>query len=186
MTDVRSKNRRSTHRDVLRELAYDNHGFVTASDAVEAGVPHVELAKLAGRGSLVHVAHGLYRIPDIPRTPEDQYAEATLRAGATAFLRGESVLAILGLGDVNPNRVTVGVSKRVRRDVPAWMEITRAPIGTKTTSYDGVRAQRVSEAILECLGRVPVERLRDAAHRARSEGWLTTTEWNRIEETLPA
>ena len=175
---------RTTYRDVLREIAYDNHGYVTTADAVTAGVPAVELPKLTARGGLDHVGYGLYRMSDIPPTDEDQFAEATLRAGDDAYLRGESVLALLGLGDVNPTKITVGTDRRVRRTMPSYVKVTRAQAGTKVTRYRGIRAQQLSEALLECLGRVPSTRLRDAAAKARTEGLLTTAEWNRVRKEL--
>lgn len=175
-----------TYRDVLREIAYDNHGYVTTADAVGAGVPAVELPKLAARGGLDHVAYGLYRMTDIPPTDDDQFAEATLRAGDDAYLRGESVLALLGLGDVNPAKITVGTDRRVRRAMPAYVKVTQARAGTKVTRYRGIRAQQLSDALLECLGRVPSTQLRDAAIKARAEGLLTTGEWNHVRKELAA
>lgn len=38
-----------TYRQVVREIALDNYGYVTTKDAAEAGVPAVELPKLATR-----------------------------------------------------------------------------------------------------------------------------------------
>ncbi|MGO4246468.1 hypothetical protein AB4Y87_04575 [Paenarthrobacter sp. RAF54_2] len=177
---------RKTYRDVLRGIAYDNHGYVTTADAVSVGVPAVELPKLTARGGLDHVGYGLYRMTDIPPTDDDQFAEATLRAGDDAYLRGESVLAFLGLGDVNPTKITVGTGRRVRRAMPAYMKVTQARGGTKVTRYRGIRAQQLSEALLECLGRVPSTRLREAAVKARAEGLLTTAEWNRVRKELAA
>lgn len=177
---------RSTYRDVLREIAYDNHGYVTIADAAGAGVPAVELPKLTARGGLDHVGYGLYRMTDIPPTDDDQFAEATLRAGGDAYLRGESVLALLGLGDVNPTNITVGTGRRVRRTMPAYVKVIQGQAGTKVTRYRGIRAQQLSEALLECVGRVPSSRLRDAAVKARAEGLLTTAEWNRVRKELAA
>ena len=176
--------RRQTNRDLLREIAYDNRGFVSVPAAAEIGVPNIELAKLAARGHLEHVAYGLYRMPEIPRSPDDQFTEAILRTGEHAFLRGESVLALLGLADVNPTRITVGVPGRVRRSVPPWMEVTRAAEGAQTTFYNGVRSQPVSEAILESIGRIPRDRLHDAALHARREGRLTASEAEHIQKVL--
>src|SRR5690554_940416 len=96
-----------TYREVVREIALDNYGFVTTGAARMAGVPAVELPKLASRGGLVNVAYGLYRVPDVPATPYDQFAEALLRVGDGAYLHGESVLALHGLAAVNPRQVKV-------------------------------------------------------------------------------
>ena len=97
------------YRDLVHEIALDNHGYVTTRAAVEAGVPAVELPKLAARGGMENVAYGLYRVSTVPCSEIDQFAEALLRAGEGAYLYGESVLALLGLADVNPRRITVAV-----------------------------------------------------------------------------
>ena len=129
----------TTYRDVLREIAYGNHGYVTTVDAVGAGVPAVELPKLTARGGLEHIGYGLYRMAGIPPTDDDLFAEATLRAGDDAYLRGEAVLALLGLADVNPKKITVGTVRRVRRAMPAYVKLTQAPTGTRITSLARTR-----------------------------------------------
>ena len=176
----------TTYRDVLREIAYGNHGYVTTADAEGAGVPAVELPKLTARGGLEHIGYGLYRVAGIPPTDDDQFAEATLRAGDDAYLHGEAVLALLGLASVNPQKITVGTVRRVRRAMPAYVKLTQVPSGAKVTRYRGIRAQLVSEALLECRGRVPGVQLREAAVKARAEGLLTTAEWNRVRKELAA
>lgn len=174
------------YRDVVHEIAADNYGYVTTRDAEDAGVPKVELVKLARRNRFTHVAYGLYRDETIPRTPLDEYAEATLRAGEGAFLRGETVLALLGLGDVNPRTIAVATRKRTRRTVPAHLALTLAPEGAKSIMYEGIAAQPVADALLECQGRVQTGRLLEAATQARAEGYLTAAEEARVREALTA
>ncbi len=171
-------------RDVVRGIAYDNYGYVTIKDATDAGVPAVELPKLAARGGLTNVAYGLYRVPDVPPTRFDQFAEALLRVGEDAYLHGESVLALFGLADVNPRRIKVAVPRRVRAKLPSFIELTHVPIAPRTTVYEGLASQPVAEAILECRGRIETERLLDAAGKARREGLLTTTEWRQVRKGL--
>ncbi|MFB2554286.1 type IV toxin-antitoxin system AbiEi family antitoxin domain-containing protein [Herbiconiux liangxiaofengii] len=176
----------TTYRDLLREIAVDNHGYVTTADAVDAGVPAVELPKLAARGGLEHVGYGLYRMTGVPPTDDDQFAEATLRAGSDAYLRGEAVLALLGLADVNPSKITVGTTRRVRRSFPSYIDLVYSPIEAMIIRYHGIRAQQLSEALLECRGRVPETQLRDAAAKARADGLLTTAEWKHVRKELAA
>lgn len=171
-----------TYRDVVREIALDHYGYVTTQDAVEAGVPAVELPKLAARGRLENVAYGIYRVPDIPPTRFDQYAEALLRAGDGAFLHGESVLALFGLADVNPRRIHVAVRRRTRAKLPSYMAVSQVREDVATTSYEGLESQTVADALLESRGRIERERLFDAAKQARAEGLLTTTEWRRVNK----
>lgn len=172
------------YRDIVREIALDHYGYVTTKEAAEAGVPAVELPKLAARGGLENVAYGLYRMRDVPVTEYDQFAEALLRAGEGAYLHGESVLALFGLADVNPRRITVAVRKRTRPKRPLFIEFTQVKGDVRTTFYQGLESQPVADAILECRGRIETERLREAAEQARKEGLLTTVEWRRVRKGL--
>ncbi len=172
------------YRNVVREIAYDNYGYVTTKDAAKAGVPAIEMPKLAARGGLMNVAYGLYRVPDIPPTRVDRFAEALLRAGEGAYLHGESVLALFDLTDVNPRQIKVAVPRRVRAKLPAFIELTQVPDGARTIFYEGLASQPVTEAILECLGRIETERLLDAAKHARQQGLLTTSQWRQVRKGL--
>lgn len=172
------------YRDIVREIALDHYGYVTTSAAVDAGVPAIELPKLAARGGLKNIAYGLYRVLDIPPTAHDQFAEALLRVGKGAYLHGDSVLALFGLADVNPRRIKVAVRRRARSKLPSFIELTQIKAEARTTLYEGLEAQPVAEAILECRGHIETERLMDAAKQARAEGLLTTTEWKQVRKGL--
>lgn len=175
-----------TYRDRLRDIALGEYGFVTTKQAAGVGVPAVELRKLAARGALVNVAYGIYRLPDAPPSALDQFAEALLRAGDGAYLRGDSVLAIFGLADVNPRKVRVIAPKRTRAKMPCFMDVAGPPRGghPELTHYEGLLAMRVADAILDCRGRIERGRLLEAAAQARREGLVTTTEWQRVRAEL--
>lgn len=172
------------YRDLIREIALDQYGYVSTRDALEIGVPPGELPKLAARGGLENVAYGLYRMAGMPVTKYDQYAEALLRVGADAYLHGESVLALFSLADVNPRKIKVAVPRRARPSLPAFITLSQVKHGQRVTQYEGLRSQPVAEAILECRGRIETERLKMAAKQARAEGLLTTADWHRIKKEL--
>jgi len=172
------------YRDVVREIALDQYGYVTTRDAAEAGVPASELPKLAARGGLENVAYGLYRVPDVRPTEFDEFAEALLRVGDGAYLRGESVLALFSLADVNPRKIKVAVPRRARPTLPPNIELTQVTGDVRTVFYEGLAAQPVADAILECCGRIESTRLLQAAKQARADGLLTTTEWKRVQKGL--
>ncbi|WP_285725876.1 hypothetical protein [Psychromicrobium xiongbiense] len=172
------------YRDVVRGIALDHYGFVTTRDAAEVGVPAVELPKLAARGGLEHIAYGLYRVPDIPPTRYDQFAEALLRVGEGAYLHGESVLALLGLADVNPRKIKVAVPRRARPKLPNFIELTQARSEVCTTLYEGLASQSVADALLECRGSIETERLLAASKQARADGLLTTADWQRVRNGI--
>lgn len=172
------------YREIVREIALDHYGYVTTREATAAGVPAIELPKLAARGGLENVAYGLYRVPDVTPTAYDQFAEALLRVGEGAYLHGESVLALLGLADVNPRRIKVAVPRRARPTLPPFIELTHVKDDVRTTFYEGLASQSVVDAVLECRGHIETERLLGAAKLARREGLLTTTEWQRVRKGL--
>jgi len=174
------------YREIVREIALDNYGFVTTREAAEAGVPAIELPKLAARGGLENVAYGLYRVTDVPGTAFDQFAEALLRVGEGAYLYGESVLALFRLADVNPRTIKVAVNRRARPNLPPYIELVQVKEDERTTSYEGLTAQPVVEAILASRGRIETGRLREAALQARAEGLLTMAEWRRVRQVLGA
>ena len=174
----------TTYRDIVREIALDQYGYVTTRDAAKAGVSAGELPKLAARGGLENVAYGLYRVPDVRPTEFDQFAEALLRVGVGAYLHGESVLALFGLADVNPRRIKVAVPRRARPTLPPHIELAQVTGEPRTVFYEGLAAQPVADAILECRGRIENTRLLGAAKQARSQGLLTTAEWKRVQKGL--
>lgn len=172
------------YREVVREIAYDNYGFVTTKAAADAGVPAVELPKLAARSGLTNIAYGLYRVSDIPSTHIDQYAEALLRVGDDSYLHGESVLALFNLAEVNPRQIRVASPRRIRAKLPTYIKHTRVTDDTPTTFYEGLHSQPVAEALLECRGRIETDRLVDAARQARKDGLLTATDAKRVLKGL--
>lgn len=80
------------------------------------------------------------------------------------------MLALLGLADVNPRKIKVGVRKRTRPKLPPFIELTLMKGDITIARYEGLASQTVADAILECSGRIEVERLKDAVKTARKEG----------------
>ena len=92
-----------TYYDDIYEQAVDNHYLFTTANAAAAGIPSVELAKLASRGRLESLGNGVYRLARYVPAESDPYAVAVARAGEGAYLYGESVIALLGLAPTNPD-----------------------------------------------------------------------------------
>jgi predicted transcriptional regulator of viral defense system len=173
------------YRQTVREIALDQYGYVTTRDAADAGVPAVELRKLAARDALTNVAYGLYRLTDAPSTEYDEFAEALFRVGDGAYLRGDAVLALHHLALVNPRRIRVGIPRRVRAALPDNIDLMEAAVpDDELTEYEGLRSTTVARALLDCRGQVMIERLLDAAKQAKAEGLLTGREYTRVRRSL--
>jgi len=170
-----------TNRRRLRDRALDQYGYITTRDAGELGIPVVELRKVAHRGGVEHVAYGLYRFDDIPRTDRDQYMEAVLRVGTDAYLTHDAVLALHDLGLVNPRRIRVGTPKRTRPQLPAYIDVIQRRLEpVDLTTYEGIPSATVARALLDCRGLVMRDRLVEAGQEAVRRGLLRKSEAGRI------
>ena len=132
------------NREKLRWLAFDHHGIVTTDQAVAAGVPAVELRKLAARGALSRVGF----------------------VGPGSMLADESVLALHELALVNPRAIKVATNRRVRTNLPATIELIHRVTTDAVEVVDGLATMPLKDALLACRGRVMRERLAEATHTA--------------------
>ena len=177
--------RKMTNRQRLWEVAVDRFGYVTTQDAIDLGVPPHELPKLVEHGGLDHIAYGLYRFQQIPQTALDQYAEAAFRIGRDAYLTGETVLVLHNLIPLAPRRLSVGVDRRVRGKIPDWIDLRRETITeNEITTYEGIRAKKVTKAILECKSFLMGARLIEATRVAREQGLITKKEEREVLNEL--
>ena len=148
------------YRNDLWEIAAARNGVVTVTEAEDAGVPAVEVRKLAARGALRAYGQGVYTHRDVPTNPFTEPMIAVALAGDGAFLHRESVLDLLGVGQFNPPKVRVGTRRRVRRTLPAWMELENRPDvpDEDLTHYEGVPATTVRRALEDMRDRMPPDR----------------------------
>lgn len=161
------------YRRELRELAFDSHGIVTLRDAESSGVPAVEVRKLASRGALTRLGHGVYRMEETPTDLLTEFAAAVALVGGDAVLADESVLAAHDLAQVNLRRIQVATAERVRKQLPPTIELISRRVPTdQRMDIDGVPAMRLVDAIRASRGKVMTSRLVDAARQADVRGLL--------------
>ena len=174
-----------TYREQLKELADDHYGFITTSDIAALKVPAVELRKLAARGKLEHIRRGVYRFPNTRPTERDNFAAALVGVGEDAFLVRDSVLALHGLALVNPTKIRVGTTRRVRHKLPAFVSVERQDVpGDELEIFEGLLTTRVARAILDSVGIVMKERLETALTDALAQGLVTKQEYLKVRKSL--
>ncbi len=173
-----------TRYDEIYEIAVDNYGLVTAAQARERGITSVELRRWCKNGWLMRRGHGVYKIDHWVPTPLDSYAEALALVGDGSYLGGTAVLAMHNLALVDLQTIKVATAKRVRRKLPPWVEPVPAKEGDRITYYEGIRSQRVADAIRECRSCVMRDRLLTAVDDARREGLITQKECDELETEL--
>lgn len=174
-----------SHRQALRELAFDTHGVVTLRDAVSTGVPAVEVRKLASRGALTRLGQGVYRMDEAPADTLTEFAAAVALVGGDAVLADETVLAAHDLAQVNLRRIQVATADRVRRRLPETIEVIARRVPPEQRSdIDGVPAMRLADAIRASRGKVMTSRLIDAARQADVRGLIDHLEAEAIISEL--
>lgn len=138
--------------DLLIGIAGTQRGYLTTADAAAVGVPLVELRKMAQRGRLEHVAHGVYRIAAYPHQENDELMEAALWAGGKGIISGESALALWDLADVLPKRISITVPAKYnpRKEGRAKYRIKRRDI-TDMDVIEGVPVVTPEQAIVDCI-----------------------------------
>ena len=163
-----------TYRHDLWEIAAEHHGIVTTRQATDAGVPAAEVRKLAARGALERVGHGVYRHAGIPVDRWTELAAALAAVGDDAFLEGDTVLAMFDLALVNPPKIQVGTPHRWRRTPPRNTVVTVRPrmLEGDLTNYQDLRCVTVRRALLDGIPHLLGQRVLDAAEEAKGRGLI--------------
>jgi len=178
-----------TKLERLREVALDQHGFVTTAQALEEGVSSAELSTMVARGRLARPAHGVYRVPQVAATEFDQYQLAVLWTGAPeACLSHDTALAAWEISDINPGviHLTVAGSRRIRRAGGERFVVHREDLEpSAVTWWQGVRTVTVATAIAQCIASgVPSYLIRQALDRAARTSLLPPEERERLTQEL--
>jgi len=165
-----------THWESIYETAIDNYGLITTAQAGEQGVNPAELLRWVKTGRLTKRGHGVFRLSQYVPTDYDYYAEALAFVGDGAAIFGESVLAMQNLALVNPPKIAVATSARLRKKLPEWVYVVPRAVVAHPIAYQGIPCQPTVDAILQCRATVPAERLEAAAVDARRQGLITSKE----------
>jgi predicted transcriptional regulator of viral defense system len=173
-----------SYRRDLWEIAAQQHGVLTAREAEDAGVPAVEVRKLAQRGALTSHGQGVYSHRDVPTDELTQPTIAVALAGEGAFLHREAVLDAMGLGQFNPRRIRVGTLRRVRRALPEWMELEhrRDLRDRELIRFAGIPATTVQRALRDVRAVMPPDRWRALVDEALRREMLEESEAQDLAE----
>ena len=165
----------------IMDLAADQFGYVSTSQAVARGVSSNALRMMATRGVLERVSWGVYRVPIFPASPLAEYMEASLwPTGVPGVISHESALAIRDLSDVSPAEVHISLPRafRVRRAVPGYLVIHNSDIPEgDITQVEGIPTTTVRRAIEDCCrAHLGPALLRQAIEEGERKGYLKPSE----------
>lgn len=175
----------------LFEVAADQYGFVTQTDAIDAGYSETALRDMARRGAITRTGWGLYRFNAFPAHPLDQYMEATLwPRPAAGVLSHDTALDLHDLCDVNPGKLHVTVPKRWRtnRAIPTLYVLHRRDLAPQDMTYhEGIQIVTPARAILDGIEEnLRGDLVEQAIETARRRGLVAPLELERIENHLSA
>ncbi len=163
--------------DDIWGVAEDNFGIITSPQAEAMGISRAQLVMMERRDALLHIGHGVYQVKHHVPGPFDAYALGVAMAGNGAYLRGASVLGLLGLAATDLTRLYLGSPRRVRRNLPStWVLRDRQKI--VPTEYHGIKSESVAQALASTLadGALDADRVEEAAEEATRQGYLTDEE----------
>jgi predicted transcriptional regulator of viral defense system len=178
-----------TKLERLREVALDQHGFVTTAQALDEQVSHAELSTMVARDRLERAAHGVYRVPQVAETEYDQYQLAVLWTGVDeACLSHDTALWAWDITDINPDRIhlTVPRHRRLRRAGGERYVIHYEDLDARQVVWwQGIRTVSVPTAIAQGIASgVPTYLIRQALDRAGKTSLLPAVERERLNAEL--
>jgi len=180
-----------TSLDRLREIALDQHGFVTAPQAYDTGVSPQLLSIMVRRGRLERVSRGVYRIGQVPVTQYAPLMQAVLWPGfPEACLSHDSALDVWDISDILPNQihVTVGAKRRIERQIPDRYVIHHEDLPPgDVTWFESIPTVNAATAIRQCLETgVPTYLIRQALERSARTGIVTAAERHELTKLMEA
>jgi predicted transcriptional regulator of viral defense system len=171
------------------DIAADQHGYVTARQADEAGVRKMALVMMERRGVMERVSRGVYRLVHFPIGPAAEYIEAVLwPATAVGTLSHDSALALFEVSDVNPGRIHITVPRnlRIRRVTPPRLAVHHADIPDEDRDvFDGIPVTKLARTLRDCRAAgLGDEVLGRALLDAERQGLVNRREAEQLREEL--
>jgi predicted transcriptional regulator of viral defense system len=133
----------------LEALALEQGGYFHRSDALAHGLSDGLLRYHIGTGRFERIFPGVYRLRNVPSTPNDELILAWVWSNYRGAISHESALELYGLSDVMPVRVQITVPRDVRRLSPPF-ELHRADLADDDVMmHEGVQVTTPARSIVD-------------------------------------
>lgn len=137
--------------ETLELVGSTQRGLVSTAQAREAGVSKMALSRLAARGTLRRVRHGVYALPSADAGPLQDVRAAWLAAGgeSTLVVSGASAAAAHGLGDLVPAKHEFTTASRRQTSQPD-IRFRKGELGAgDVTRVDGLPVTTVVRTVAD-------------------------------------
>jgi very-short-patch-repair endonuclease len=147
---------------VIAQIASRQHGVVTRTQLLRAGVTPQRIRDRVRAGALLREHRGVYRVGHRAPSVEARYLAAVLASGDGARLSGRSAAYLLGLlkGPVPPPEVTVRVKRRV-----SGVRVRRARLDPSDGAiHRGIPVTAVPRTLVDLAADLSLDDLARACH----------------------
>jgi predicted transcriptional regulator of viral defense system len=107
--------KRKPDYDQLYDIAENQGGYFTASQARGVGFSWDRLSKNVKSGRFMRVAHGIYRLIQFPYTPYEDLFVAWLRTGPDSVVSHDSALSVYDITDVLAHEIHIIIPRTASR-----------------------------------------------------------------------
>jgi very-short-patch-repair endonuclease len=149
----------------LARIAGAGHGVVTREELLRAGVTRHEIRVRLGRGSLIRVHRGVYRVGHRAPSVDASYLAAVLAGGDGALLRGRAAAYLLAIVKVTapPPEVITRTQRRIE-----GIRTTRARFldARDATTVRGIPVTTVPRTLVDIAAELSLDALARACHEA--------------------
>ena len=168
----------STVDQLLARIATGQHGVVTRTQLLAAGLSTDEIGRRVRKGTLLKVHRGVYRVGHRAPSVEARYLAAVLAGGDSALLSGRAAGHLLYLlkGPVPPPEVTAPTQRRIES-----VRTRRSSGRREATVFRGIPVTTVPRTLVDLAAVLDPDDLARAMHQA---GVLYRTTPAQVEPVL--
>jgi very-short-patch-repair endonuclease len=155
----------STVDEELARIASAGHGVATRAQLLSAGVTRREIASRLGRGGLIRVHRGVYRVGHRAPSIEATYLAAVLAAGEGALLSNRAAAHLFALTKGTPPKPEV-IARTQRRIEGVTTHRSHSLDARDATTFRGIPATTVPRTLIDIAGDLSLDALARACHEA--------------------
>lgn len=161
----------------LYEIAENQAGYFTATQAGKVGLSWERLSSNVKTGRFLRVAHGVYRLANFPDSGFEDLFVAWLKTGPNSAISYESALSIYDLSDVLPGEAHVTVPRTASRRRKGIRLHTNQLSPDEIITREGLPVTTVARTISDlAASNLPEEQVSQAIQEALSRGLITREE----------
>ncbi|HKU40470.1 MAG TPA: type IV toxin-antitoxin system AbiEi family antitoxin domain-containing protein [Polyangiales bacterium] len=177
--------------DRLYETAAGQAGLFSTQQAAEAGYSPQLLVHHIRAGNVIRLQRGIYRLVHFPAGEHEELVAGWLWSERAGVISHQSALALHGLSDVLPARISLTLPaawRRRRFRVPADLVLHYADVPADDRAWFGaVPSTNPRRTLSDCAKALLVpELLRQAAQQALRRGLVERSELGDVEAALQA